>query len=403
MTARVVYWNNIPSPYVVGRFNAVANRGNVAFEAWFNTRKNPDRSWDVLEDQWQFPARYIPPAKVAGRSLHLPLAELRETQPDLVICLYNPASFALGSIAMAATGVRFAYRVLPTFDSWVRRSNTKELSKKALFRLADAAKVPGPDGAAMALRYGVPEARIFTVRQSIDVDHFGAALDVSSGVRCTERENRGLRGCVFVYVGRLWQGKGLDYLFDAFARVHGQNPETSLLIVGDGVDEERYRARAKHIPNVHFEGFVQPANLPSIYAIADVLVFPTLGDPHGLVAEEAMAAGLPVIVSKAAGDIDQRLPDGKAGFIVPPASAEALADRMLDLAADSATRVRFAECGREIVLSRTHDAYAADVETMIDRVLSLPRRHPLPVRLSALTRSTLRLGARRAPAPMVNS
>ncbi len=398
---RVVYWNNIPSPYVVGRFNAVVRRGNIDLEAWFNSRRNPDRSWDVIESQWEFPARYIPSVQIGGQSLHLPFAEVRQSEPDLVICLYNPASFAIGSVGMAATGVRFAYRVLPTFDSWVSRSNAKEFSKKLLFRLADAAKVPGPEGAAVALRYGIPEERIFAVRQSVDVDHFATARQVSAEVRRAERGRRGLRGCVFVYVGRLWQGKGLDYLLDAFERVHRQNPETSLLIVGDGIDEERYRMQAKQIPDIHFEGFVQPADMPSIYALADVCVFPTLGDPHGLVTEEAMAAGLPVVVTRAAGDIHQRLPDGEAGFIVAPGSVDALAARMIDLANDAAMRRRFAQCGQTLVSSRTHDDYAVDLEVMVDRVLSLPRRWQAGP-MNSLARRSLHTVVRRDPAPMVN-
>ncbi len=398
---RVVYWNNIPSPYVVGRFNAVARRGNIDLQAWFNSRTNPDRSWDVIESHWEFPARYIPSVQIAGQSLHLPFAELRQSQPDLVICLYNPVSFALGSVGMAASGVRFAYRVLPTYGSWVRRSTAKELSKKLLFRLADAAKVPGPEGAAVALRYGVPEERIFAVRQSVDVDHFATASDVPVVVRRKERDRRALHGCVFIYVGRLWRGKGLDYLFDAFDQVRQHNPETSLLIVGDGIDEGRYRTQARQNPNIHFEGFVQPADMPSMYALADVCVFPTLGDPHGLVTEEAMAAGLPVIVTEAAGDIDRRLPDGEAGFIVPPRSADALAARMLDLANDASIRHRFARCGQTLVSSRTHDEYALDLEVMVDRVLSLPRRRQ-PSPINSLAFRSLHTGLRRDPAPMVS-
>ena len=54
---RIVYWNNIPAPYLAGRFNALATRGNLTFEAWFNTRREPDRSWDVDHASWSFPAR----------------------------------------------------------------------------------------------------------------------------------------------------------------------------------------------------------------------------------------------------------------------------------------------------------------------------------------------------------
>lgn len=371
---RVVYWNSIPSPYVVGRFNAVASRGNLDFEAWFNTRREPDRSWDVRETDWRFRARYVPGRSVARWRLHLPLPELGDARPDLLVSLYASPSFALGSFAARALGARTAFRVVPTYDTWIRRSAAKERLKHFLFRSVDGVKVPGPDGAKLARRYGVPRNRISSVTQSVDVEHYGRAREVDPTVRKWRREQLGLSGCVFLYVGRLWSGKGLDYLFEAYRSVQQRLPDISLLLVGDGVDEDRYRAMAHGLAGVTFAGFVQPHDLPGYYALADLLVFPTLGDPHGLVVEEGMAAGLPVICTVAAGDIRRRLPDEKAGYIVPPSDATQLADRMLRLAADPVLRVRFSSEGRRLVTERTHDRWASDFEGFVDRVLSMPPR-----------------------------
>ena len=109
---------------------------------------------------------------------------------------------------------------------------------------------------------------------------------------------------MFVFVGRLWRGKGLDELLTAYRNLEAEvGDKISLLIIGDGVDERHYRRLFEPLPRVVMPGFVQPAELPGWYALADCLVFPTHGDPNGLVVEEALAAGLPVIVSDAAGDI----------------------------------------------------------------------------------------------------
>ena len=56
---RIVYWNNIPAPYMVERFNAVAKRRNLEFEAWFSARTEDDRSWSVNEESWNFRWRYL--------------------------------------------------------------------------------------------------------------------------------------------------------------------------------------------------------------------------------------------------------------------------------------------------------------------------------------------------------
>lgn len=336
----VVYWNNIPSPYVVERFDALAARGNLTFEAWFNTRREPDRSWEIDETTWRFAYRYIPERSLAGRRLRLPVPELRATRPHLLVSLHASASFALGSMAARALGVRTAFRVLPTYDAWVERSRLKELFKHLLFRTVDGVKVPGPDGAQMAQRYGVPSERIHLVTQSIAVEHYQRALHADPVARTRRREELDLHGSVFVYVGRLWSGKGVDYLLEAYRQVRRERTEVCLLLIGDGVDEAQYRATARDLPGVTFAGFVQHRGMPDWYALGDVLVFPTLGDPHGLVVEEAMVAGRPVICTEAAGDIRRRLPDGQAGYIVPPADAPALAANMLRLAGDETLRAR---------------------------------------------------------------
>ena len=135
------------------------------------------------------------------------------------------------------------------------------------------------------------------------------------------RRDLGLHGVTFVYVGRLWRDKGVGDLIDAYAKTRSaSSAETSLLLVGDGPDEASLRARcaAEGVSDVVFAGFHQQEELAPYYAAADVFVFPTLGDPYGLVVDEAMACGLPVVSSTAAGELRRRVTDGVTGFITGP-------------------------------------------------------------------------------------
>jgi glycosyltransferase involved in cell wall biosynthesis len=375
---RVVYWNNIPAPYVVDRFNAVARRGSLDFEAWFSARTESDRSWTVDEATWAFRSRYLPALRLGSRSVVLPTGLLSHRgRPDLLITLHSNPSFLAGFELARLAGIRTAFRVLPTFDEWVQRHPLKERLKHAAFSRVDAVKVPGPDGAAMAARYGVPEDRIHVVTQSIDVEGYRAGRIRWRSARDAVRTELGVRGCTFLYVGRLWEGKGVSHLLTAFGSLLEAGVDATLVLAGDGVDEARYRAAAADGPlreRVVFTGFIQQAQLPRIYAASDVVVFPTLGDPYGLVVEEAMASRLPVITTTAAGDIDRRLPDGEAGFIIAPADPVGLADRMLRLARDSALQERLGARGDELVGARTHERYAEDFEAFVEAVLRAPRR-----------------------------
>jgi glycosyltransferase involved in cell wall biosynthesis len=374
---RVIYWNNIPAPYVVGRFNAVARRGNVDLEAWFSARTEPDRSWTVEESGWEFPSRYLPGIPLGSRVVALPAGLLPRRRPDLLISLYANASFLAGFELARLAGIRTAFRVLPTFDEWVRRHPLKEHLKRAAFSRVDAVKVPGPAGAAMAARYGVTDDRIHVVTQSIDVEKFRSGRIRWQPERTSIRGELGVNGCAFLYVGRLWEGKGVSHLLAAFKTVLEAGEDATLILAGDGVDESRYRLVSSEVAlrgRVVFTGFIQQSDLPRVYAASDVVVFPTLGDPHGLVIEEAMASRLPVITTTAAGDIERRLPDGRAGFIVAPADPDGLADRMIRLARESALRARMGSLGDDLVSARTHERYAEDFERFVEAVLKAPRR-----------------------------
>jgi glycosyltransferase involved in cell wall biosynthesis len=400
---RVVYWNHSPTPYFVGRFNAVADRDGLEFEAWFNERREAIRSWDVDESTWRFPARYID-GRFLGRRMPLPATELRLWRPDLLVQEYDRSHLMAGFLVGTAYAGRTAFRVLPNFDSWSHRTWWREAGKHFAFHAVDAAKVPGPDGARLARRYGLPADRVRAVTQSVDRGSLEPAREVSAGSRAARRGELGLEGCVFVYCGRLWSGKGTDDLFDAYERVLAEGRHVSLLVLGDGPDEARYRARAARLPRVSFAGFVQAAEISSYYAIADALVFPTLGDPHGLVVEEAMVAGLPVIASAAAGDIAARLPDGEAGYVVAPRDPAALARRMIALADDEALRRAMGERAAALASGRDHAAYARDFEEFVHAALALPRRTgPAPVAARFGGHLLATLASRRRPASLVTA
>jgi glycosyltransferase involved in cell wall biosynthesis len=180
----------------------------------------------------------------------------------------------------------------------------------------------------------------------------------------------------FMYAGRFSAGKGLDYLLDAFAALQQANgAEMSLLLVGDGVDEGHLRARCAEegIENVAFVGFQDADSLPRLYAVADVFVFPTLGDTFGMVVTEAMACGLPVIATSSVGEIRERVTEGVNAFVVPPATSDALRDRMMVLATDRELRTKMGEASRRSVADQTPDVWAEAFEHAIERILAAPR------------------------------
>jgi len=380
----VIYWHKQPTPYMVERCNAIADLGSLDLEVWFNVRHEPDRSWAVDESTWRFRARYIAERRTLGVTHRVPITELRAARPDVFVQEYDRAYLAAGFLVARAHAARTAFRVLPNFDRVSNRTWWRELSKHFLLRAVDGAKVGGPDGVRQAGRYGLPASRTWVTAQSIDVGLYSSARDVPETERRRLRAELGLRGCAFIYVGRLTWKKGVHVLADAYASARKAGLDVSLLLVGDGEDEERLRGRLADVPSVTFTGFVQKQDVPRYYAAADVAVLPTLGDANGLVVEEALAAGLPVICTDSVGEIGMRLPPEGPGVIVPTENSEALAAAMTELALDPERRSRLAACAFDRVAGMTPERHAYDFERFVTELVALPPRHTPAARLAHL-------------------
>jgi glycosyltransferase involved in cell wall biosynthesis len=376
MTARpmVIYWNNQPTPYVVARFNAVVANGNIDLQAWFDTPREPDRSWMLDSSEWEFPFTYLPRMKIGRMSVPFPDHDLLAKRPTLLISVLDRTAGAMGPLVGKTMGARVGLRTLPVFDTWVTPTLRTDLAGNFLYRAIDGAKISGDQAGALASRFGLPQERMWKVTQSIDLEHYQTALRMDSHEVEERRRQRHISGCTFIYVGRLQRGKGVQYLIDAFRIVQQSDTNVSLLILGDGPDENGLKTRASDLSNVHFVGFVQPAELPEWYALADVFVFPTLGDPNGLVVEEAMASGLPVVSTTNAGDIRKRIEEGITGFVVPPFDPSALSDKMGILAANETLRRQMSERAAVAVEKFSLQNYADDFDAFTLELLETPRR-----------------------------
>jgi glycosyltransferase involved in cell wall biosynthesis len=360
---------------MVERFNAVVKRGNVDLEAWFGARTDPGRSWIIDESTWRFPYRYLPRVRIGRHRLSLPIPVATARRPDLLVSLYATPSFLVGLRCAWWRGWRTALWVEVTFDSWIRRRRWKEAVKRAVFQRVDGILTAGQDGTAFAMRYGVPSERVHIARHVVDVDYFASEAAAARPARDAIRSDLGISGVVFIYVGRLLLAKGIDSLLAAYAAVERELPGgTSLLLVGDGPEEAHIaQIAASEGVTIKLAGFHQRVDLPRMYSAGDVFVFPSLGDPYGLVVDEAMAAGLPVISSTAAGEINERVVNGVNGYLVSPNDTDALAAAMRKLAVDPALRHQMGAHSAEMIGPFTPDSWAAAFEKAVDEILSSRR------------------------------
>ena len=184
---------------------------------------------------------------------------------------------------------------------------------------------------------GADPDRVWVAPNAVDNDFFHA--------RTADRSSRS--GTVrFLFVGRTESSKGIASLLDAWARLR---IDGELLIVGSGSLDEVARARVQmsDMPPVRFVSHLDRGELAQAYADADVFVFPSVSDPWGLVINEAMASGLPVITTSAPGAVDDLVVDGDNGFVVPPHDPGPLVEAMRVLATDDRRRLEMGERSRQ--------------------------------------------------------
>lgn len=368
---KVVYWNNVPSPYMVDRFNAIARRGNLDFQAWFSNRTADTYSWRVDESKWQFSYRYLPRVRTFSRSLAVPTFVFDRHRPDLVVSLFADSEFIAGWPILHARRIPQVFWVEATFDywPWIKRKRWKDAIRKFMFRNVDGIITVGDDGRRYAERFGASSEKIKFARHSINVDHFSALSMAARNEREELRAHLHLVGFTVVFVGRLVPLKGLIYLLEAF-RMFAKASEkpASLLIVGDGPDEKLVEQFAAENPdlNIRLVGFQHEEVLPSFYAIADVMVFPSLGDTYGLVIDEAMASGLPVIASNAVAELALRIREGENGYIVKAASSCAIFEKLVILSKEPELLQRMSQRSRYLIDGSTPDRWAHDFEAAVN-------------------------------------
>jgi glycosyltransferase-like protein len=217
----------------------------------------------------------------------------------------------------------------------------------------------------LAAEFGVQAS---LVRNGVDGERFRPARDAAE--RAADRDALALGDRLTVLtVGGIEPRKGSLTLLDGFARLRALAPDRDplLLVVGgatlfDYRDEiDRFAARARDLgvsDHVRVVGTVTPAELERYYRAADVFAFPSTKEGFGLVALEALAAGLPVVASQL--DVFLTfLADGESALLSPAGDGEALGDALARVARDGGLRARLVAGGRRVVTAYGWDTAAA--------------------------------------------
>lgn len=267
------------------------------------------------------------------------------------------------------------------------RSAAKELIKRRLLALAAAALVGGGPQADYATELGVPRYRIFLGYDMVDNNYFRTSVARVREQAAAMRAHHHLPEHYFLCCARLIEKKNVPRLVEAFAkyRCARRRDVWDLVVVGPGpLQAEIEAAIAAHglTHAIHMVGAKGYADLPIYYGLASAFILPSTMDQWGLVVNEAMASGLPVLVSARCGSARDLVQEGRNGFTFDPFDVEAMADVMLRIASDGCDRAAMGAASQEIIADWGPARFAAGFEAAARAALAArPRRSSLVDRL----------------------
>ncbi len=326
---RVLFITKYASPYRVRFFDELSRYCQVtaAFSEETGEQKHRDKSW-FTQGSGSF--RWVQLKKrlctIRGDALCTNVISLLKEPFDIiVICGYSSPTAILAMAYLRSHRIPY---FLEVDGGMIRQDSPVKLRlKRMLVRGAAGYLSTGVTVSDYLQHYGAETEKIyrypFSSLESGDIWESPAALEEKKALR----EALGIsEERVILAVGQFIPRKGLDVLLDAAA--HMENTVGIYMVGGEPTPEILQKWEKRKLPRVHFVGFRKKEELKKYYRAADVLAMPTREDIWGLVVNEAMACGLPVVSTDRCVAARELVEDGVNGYLVPAEDPAALAKKL---------------------------------------------------------------------------
>lgn len=355
---RVAMVTNIPAPYRLPMYELLAAHPGIELKVFFCSGREPDRQWDL--QRLGVPHVFLRERFVtwSARYIHVNpdvWPRLAAFAPDVVVTTgFNPTHLVAFLLARLR-GLHHVAMTDGTADSEAALSGLHRWLRRRVYRRSQAFIGASEGSFALYRQYGVRRPAIFKSQLCVD----------NAGFAAVARRDRDVD---MMFCGRFVAGKLPLFAIEVAHEVTRRlGRRVVLLLVGSGELEPAMRqavARAGPLVDARFAGFARQAELPFHYARSRLLLFPTVGDTWGVVANEACAAGVPVIVSPQAGVAGDLVREGDNGRVLPLDVAQ-WADAAAALLTDGEAWQRMSRRCRELVGPYTYASAAAGVAAAV--------------------------------------
>ncbi|MCC7202815.1 MAG: glycosyltransferase [Nitrospirae bacterium] len=358
---RIVIIENVITPYEIKRFNVLNEVLDNNLTVFFQNETDMNRNWRFDLSRLRFKYKILPdtPFRMKGKDIftmhinYTAFSELKNACPDVVVsCGWDSLASYMAYIYCRIYNKKFILWSGSTINepSW-RRTVSKPLVKY-LVRNSDSYIAYGTRAKEYLMDLGAEKDRIFMGWNTVDNSFF----EINSRMTTEEREalrfKLGIKtGLALLYAGQLIERKGVYDLLSAFSWLKKDIKDVTLLIAGAGMEEDAMKKRClqENIDDVVFAGFVEYEQLPRYFGLADLFLLPSHEEVWGLVINEAMASGLPVITTDKVGASADLVRDGVNGFVVRDSDPHELYNAMKKMTADNGLRQKMADASRQMI------------------------------------------------------
>ena len=363
--------------------------------------------WSVVEHAGNYPMETLfpdedsrsKPVALLNRRLRSVLEGLA---PGVVVVPGWGDNLAYSALAWCVKK-RIPAVVMSESTAWdEERTWWKEWVKRRIVGLFGAALVGGRPHAEYITTLGMSRDRIFQGYDAVDNEYFGAKAAESRKQKTEIRNKYGLPENYFLASARFVEKKNLLRLLEAYARYRAlakaangkqQTEIWDLVLLGDGPlrdDLCRLVADLGLRNSVQLPGFKQYPDLPLYYGLASAFVHASTTEQWGLVINEAMASGLPVLVSNRCGCAPDLVQEGANGFTFDPYDVEQLANLLVKVSAFNFPRSAFGDASRRIIADWGTERFAQGLKAAAEMAVAVG-----PKRASWLDRALLYALSRR--------
>jgi len=373
MSHKIVILHNIISPYKTLLFNELSKIYN-GFYVLYMAETESNREWDIKIDEINFPHEVMFKETLDDvrllKSVIRTWGRLNTLNPDVLII--DGYSYAACWAGFFWAKVNKKKIILWSSSNEEDRDRLflKEKLKGFLVKRCDAANVYGKRNKDYLIKLGMKKDRIFIKGNTTDNAFYyneTIRLKAKREVLCKQF---GIPFHNFLYIGRFSKEKNLLFLLKAYKKLDADN--WGLILVGNGPQYQELDdfIDGNSIRNVFLPGFKQKEEIPQYLAISDVFVLPSVSEPWGLVVNEAMAAGLPVLVSRKCGCYPDIVKDGKNGFSFDPFDKKELFRLMKDMVDGEHDLIKMGGVSVEIIKEYTPDKAAKIIINTIKFVIN---------------------------------